>query len=600
MKINRLSLQNFKGIRDLTITFADKTNIYGNNGTGKTTIYDAWLWLLFDKDHNNRKDFEIKPIQQNGEPVHNVETSVEASLIIDGAEYAFKKVFKEKWTKKRGSAQQEFTGHTVNYHINGVPKKKTEYTTAINNITKEDIFKILSNPLYFNEQLGWQERRSTLLKISGLSKTDVDFAQDSPEFSALVDVFKKYTPDDYKKMLMSERKRINDEIKSIPVRIDELTKSVFDLPNTDLSGLFEQLKTLKKQRADLQSQPAINPLDAEIQKLQEIVKQKEQDRERRIRELRLSTEDLQVLQTKLTGIESSIKYMDDKINNLRKQWFEENNKTYIADNNCPCCGQPLPEDKIKEAQEQFNLQKAERLKSITEEGKRLSEQIQDMKKRQTELQEKIQKAEAVQKQIEEIKNKETEEIAQMSALEQQKAESKANQQVNTNDAKIEALTAQIEAIEKDIAKIKAADNVKKRIAELEQQEKEYARLFAENEDKLNLLEKFTSWKIGLIEQSINSKFKLVKFKLFNTQINGGIEETCETTIDGVPYRNLNHGKQINAGLDIIRTLQDFFKVEVPIFIDNRESITAIEDMNGTQIINLIVSENDKKLRIEEN
>lgn len=601
MKLKRMSLQNFKGLKDLTINFSNKTNILGDNATGKTTIYDAWLWLLFDKDSNNKKDFEIKPIK-NSETVHNLETIVEAETEIDETEYILKKVFKEKWTKKRGEAQAAFTGHTTNYYINGVPKKKLEYQTAINNIISEDIFKTLSSVTYFNEHLSWQERRSILLSISGLESKDLEIAQDTPEFRSLIAIFKDYTTDDYKKMLLSTRKKLNEDIKSIPIRIDELTKGIDDNNiNEDEQSIEEKLIALKRSRLGLQNIPISveeSPEKARIDELVKIVLEKEAQKEQKIRDLKKGVRDVYLMQDEFSGFAASINKITDKISELRQSWYNENEKTANTSGKCSCCGQSLPEDKIQESIEQFNLQKAEHLKKITDEGKKLAEQLTVLQHKKDEVRVEIDMATAIGMKVKEIANEPIAENDEITSLRASIIKGDTNRQVNPNNSKIDALTAQIETLEVALAKISAYKSTKNRISELEAKEKELALLFAENEDKINLLDKFITYKIGMIESSVNDKFSLVKFKLFNVQINGGIEETCETMIDGVPYKNLNSASTINAGLDVIKTLQTYYKKQVPVFVDNAESINDLLDMDDTQVIRLIVSR-DKKLRIEE-
>ena len=128
IRLQRLTLSNFKGIKSLELDLAGhNASIYGANATGKTTIYDAFLWLLFDKDSQNKSAFNIKTLDESGEPLHGLDHEVEAVLSVDGQELTLKKSYKEKWTKRRGSATAEFTGHTTDYYIDGVPVKKSEY-----------------------------------------------------------------------------------------------------------------------------------------------------------------------------------------------------------------------------------------------------------------------------------------------------------------------------------------------------------------------------------------------------------------------------------------------------------------------------------------
>ena len=165
VKLKKLTLKNFKGIKEKEVIFSDKTNISGDNATGKTTIFDAYSWLLWGKDSLSRKDYEIKPYDENNNVVHNLESTVEGVFDIDGKETTFTRVFKEVWTKKRGSNNETFTGHTTDFYINEVPKKKKEYEERIGEFVSEDEFNLLSNPRYFNEILDKKERRKILLSL---------------------------------------------------------------------------------------------------------------------------------------------------------------------------------------------------------------------------------------------------------------------------------------------------------------------------------------------------------------------------------------------------------------------------------------------------
>ena len=220
IKIIELSLRNFKGIKELKLTPKRKDMyIYGKNEAGKTTIMDAFIWLLFDKDSSNNSNFSIKTLNGEGNPIHMLEHEVLAKLSVDEKEIELQKIYKEKWTKKRGQANSELTGHTTDYFINGVPKKKSEYTDYLSNIISEDLFKILTNPLYFNEKLKWQDRREIALKICG-DIDDAEVIRKGEKLKPLRELLSEKTLQDLKAEMAAKRKKLNDELKSIPVRID--------------------------------------------------------------------------------------------------------------------------------------------------------------------------------------------------------------------------------------------------------------------------------------------------------------------------------------------------------------------------------------------
>ena len=593
MNLERLKIKNFKGIEDLSIKFFPKTNIYGDNAVGKTTVYDAWLWLLFGKDSQNKTDFEIKPIR-NGQVIHNVETSVEAVIRLDGKEYTFKKIFKEKWTKKRGQATAEFTGHTTDHYINGVPRKKSEYTDAINNIIDEKKFKILSSVTYFNEILDWKERRQVLFELSSIDQTDSKLAENLG-FNELAKSLNDYTIDDYKKMLTSSRKKINDELKSIPIRIDELNNSLQEVE--DVQPLKKALETLKKQRADLMMQPAKNPIDEQITKLQQKIDAENQRRREMVAKLQ-PKKSSESVSAEIKMLTDDISALEKQIEQKRQEWFKEDSKQPTLNDTCPCCGQALPPDYIDKAVAEFNKNKSEKLSSISAEGKRLAALRDEKEKQLDSLRKELIAIENAEKEIEAILTADIPELQEIQALLQQKEQEQGNSSNLEKQAQIEALTLQIEQLEERIAKAKAAKEIKQRITELEKQEKELAVKFAEIEDKLNEADKFIAKKVEMIEKQVASNFEIARFKLFDIQINGGINETCETVVNGIPYRNLNNAAKINVGLDIIKTLQKHYGITIPVFIDNAESVNKLIDMGDTQVIRLIVSKN-KELVIEE-
>ena len=247
IKIKTLKLENFKGIKDLTIDFKDTTNIYGDNAVGKTTIFDAYSWLLWDKDSLNRKDFAIKPYDKNGDEIHNLESIVEGDFVFDDTDLTLKKIYKEVWTKKRGSTQAEFTGHTTDYYVNSVPVKKKEYNERIESVLSEDNFNLLSNPLYFNQFLVKTERREILLSLIEEVKPEDIIAKNKD----LEDLdLENYTVDELKKIAKDSAKKINKDNESIPARIDELDKS--KIHDIDFDALeFRKRSTL----------PAIKEID---------------------------------------------------------------------------------------------------------------------------------------------------------------------------------------------------------------------------------------------------------------------------------------------------------------------------------------------------
>lgn len=598
IKIKTLNLENFKGIKDLTIDFKDTTNIYGDNAVGKTTIFDAYSWLLWDKDSLNRKDFAIKPYGKDGEEVHNLESVVEGDFLFGDTDLNLKKIYKEVWTKKRGSTQAEFTGHTTDYYINAVPVKKKEYNERIESVLSEDNFNLLSNPLYFNQILDKNKRREVILGLIEEVKPEDIIAKNKD----LEDLdLETYTVDELKKIAKDSAKKINKDIESIPARIDELDKSKirdidFDalefrkrstLPAIKeidekladaskmadgMTEITEKITALQKEKSDLTEKYQEELLKVK-NKNNELKIQKEKDNERGLR----TRED--------------IPRIENEIETFRDEWQEVHKEQYQGDFKCPTCGQDLLPDQIEKTMANFNKKKSEKLAEIEKYAGQLKLDLQHANEVISELSNK--KYEYQDLPTEPIRLQEIDK-----ELDEAKSKLSDFSLDNKKDLleKKDSLNADLEEINKKLSLQGQNEKIDERIKELEGQEKELAKAYEEQQRIIYLCEEYTKAYVDLVSDKINDSFDLVKFKLFENQINGGITETCEATFKGVPYSDLNNAAKINAGLDVINSLSDKLDLKVPIFIDNAESVNELIKTD-TQLVRLVVSK-DKELRIE--
>ncbi len=123
-----------------------------------------------------------------------------------------------------------------------------------------------------------------------------------------------------------------------------------------------------------------------------------------------------------------------------------------------------------------------------------------------------------------------------------------------------------------------------------------AAAYEELERQTFLVDQFIVGKVALLEDRLNSKFSLVRWKLFSTLINQGVSECCEATINGVPFSSANTGSQILAGLDIISTLSRHYGIKAPLFLDHRESLTTDPKMDA-QMISLVAVVGVKELEV---
>lgn len=646
MRLLKLVLRNFKGAREFVLeTVGGNVSVWGDNSTGKTTLADAFMWLLFDKDSSNRKDFEIKTLGPDGQPIHGLEHEVEAVLDLEPGRLTLRKVYQEQWTKKRGSATKQFTGHTTDHFVDGVPVSKTEFASRVASIADEGAFRLLTDPLYFNTQLHWQKRREILLQVCG-DVSDAEVIASSPDLAGLPEILGNRTLEQHRKVIAARRSEINQELDRIPVRIDEARRSI---PETagNATVLQAQVNSLRARRQEIEAESIriqsggeaaelnkrLREIDSALLDLQhrqraqtdEAVQEARQRAAGITREVDSRTLQARRLRAEIAEDQLQISKLQTRIEELRQEWFSVDGQQPVLsiDEVCPTCGQDLPADQVTAAREKaaadHNARKAKRLEEITAEGKRLADQVAALQQRIATNAKAAEAAEQaavdMQRQAAEIQQ----EIARLQAstpapeadpearrlqAERQQIEQQLHelQEGNTGArlriaSRMQELDEQIAAVEADLGRIAQRERGLKRIEELEADERRLAAEFEELERQLYLTEQFIRSKVQLLESRINSRFQLARFKLFDQQVNGGITEVCETTVGGVPYSSLNNGARVQVGLDIIRTLQGHYGLRAPVWIDNRESVTAIPEMD-CQVISLIVSERDTALRVE--
>ena len=639
IKMYDLKLKNFKGIKELEINFDGKdANIYGQNATGKTTIFDAFKWLFFDKDSNDRKDFNIKTLDVNNKPIHFLEHEVEATLIIDGQDMNFKKMLQEKWVKRRGQEQQEFSGHETSYWIDEVPVKKKDYEEKINNLIPENLFKLITDPLFFNNQMSWKERRELLINISGSNITDEMILDSDAKFNLLKENLGGRKIDDYKKVLASKIKELNNDKEKIPIRIDELTKTLItdhDINYEDLEKeknmCNEELQKIDLEMTDIQARAKENMKKAdqlaiaknELNNLK-FKLEVEHSQKYSSETINLNNEKT-LLESKLRNIEKeyeerglSIDQDKKRKEELYKKWDEVNNLKLEFDPNsfiCPTCKREYETDKKEEIKKEFetnlNNHKESQKQVINKEGQAINARITDNEQVRTNLQAEIietnKRLEEIRARLEDIAKQPIEnfditslpqykeKIKEVEDLEE-KVRNLASEDTTELQTKKSNILEQINNIDKQLNERTVQEKTKLRIEELEKEEENISQRIQELESQEYQIEEFTKTKVELLENAINSNFEIVRFRLFDTQINGGLVECCDTLVNGVPYSDVNNAHKIIAGLDIIKALSKFYNTTAPIFIDNRESINKLCEID-TQIISLVVTQ-DPKLRIE--
>lgn len=645
--LKKLTLRNFKGMVLFEKDFNPKEVIIrGANATGKTTIMDGFTFALFGKDSEDHKDFNIKTLDQMGEPIHYLDHEAEVILTVDDQEMTIKRVFKENWVKPRGTTETVLKGHETTYFINDVPMTMREFTSKIEAVCPESTFKLLTNPLYF-PNMPWAEQRSMLFKIAGpLSDDDFNY---SNEIKEMLSNLKGKTVEGYKKEIAASLKKIKEQKDEIPVRIDEVKRET--PKEQDWTSIEKEIEDKRKALTEIDEQ--ISNAASEIQKSGE----RARDLQNQINEKmnrRQSIEFDARYQANKAGEEAKMKFneLTDTIRNKVKElenlnnvgvalteegrrlaeerekklaeWHKINAEEMQIDENkfiCPTCKRELPEDDIEQKradmQKAFNDDKALRLADNVKAGREIATKIEANKQfyesnasAMVAIEEGM---EFLKKSRQEAENNLPKDVISIAPILASHEEyNRLEKEINDLKSQVAAGPVKVDLTEYnekkktlqdaiDALKITLTDRTTiikntKRVQELIEEQSTLSQKEADLEKMQDTITAYNKTRVEVIEGRVNGKFKIVRFKLFNQQINGGEEETCEATVGGVPFSDLNSARKTQAGLDIINVIGDFFNFHAPIFIDNRESITEIPPMKS-QVISLYVDPEYKELYV---
>ena len=217
--IQRLTLANFKGCHSLTLDFQGRDcSIYGDNATGKTTVYDAFCWLLFGKDSSGAAKFDIKPLDETGAVAdHGAETSVEAILSVDGQEVTLKRTYFELWSKKRGNKEASFDGHSSGFYFNGLPMAKNEFSSRVAQLCDENSFRTLTDLRWFCAGESETNRRAALFDLVE-DVSDEDVLASDQAFAPLTDALGGLTVEEAKAAYQKQRRNFQTKAKTTPAR----------------------------------------------------------------------------------------------------------------------------------------------------------------------------------------------------------------------------------------------------------------------------------------------------------------------------------------------------------------------------------------------
>lgn len=638
IKIVRLELENFKCHRHLRLDFGGRdVTIYGDNAAGKTSVYDALTWLLFGKDSagNGEKNIEIKPLDGTGAVAdHQAITSVEAELVVGGETVMLKRTYREVWGTKRGSSEAVYEGNTSEYFVDGVPCKKYTFDEKIKTLVPEELFRLLTAVDHFAATLPWQKRRGLLFDIAG-SMTDRDIMATDSRFVPLMDAMGKLGIDDYKKKLLAEKKGFSGVKNETPARISECQKTISDLQCLDFEGAKATAATMEAKQKELSAQmialdhnAAADAKRLEIREAQLSLDQVNMENTAyraqqaaqgpnpdNIRhQITMEKARLYSAETLLAHKRGEVAAYDRAVDGLREEWIRINSESF-AGGGCPTCGQDLPLDQLQKAVAGFEEQKQHRLQEITRSAELQKQAKANVEQNIRDTENEIREREEHISQMEQVCESAVAAVVEPTDMpgyaesvaaararvnrletELQQLMSGTAQTKNQLSSQLTEIAGKLRDAHEIVAKESVLRYARQRIEDLQEEARNAAAALEVIEKMLYLVEEFTRHKARYVENGVNSLFEIARFRLFREQANGGLEERCDVVFGGVPYMGLNNGAKINVGIDIINTLSRHYGVTVPLFVDNAESITRLREC-GAQVIRLVVSEQDKELRM---
>ena len=584
IRIKRIELENFKCFRTKILKLdRDITVIRGRNGEGKTTIADAILWCLFGKNTMGQSDFAIKT-KEDGVEIPHLDHSVELFLEADG-EYSIKRTLKETWVKKRGSNAQVLKNNTTEYMINGEVLTATDFKKKINALIPEDIFRIVTNPLYF-PSLKWQEQRAFLSTLAGDVEDDLSDNED------LLELSKKLEQNNedivaYRKHLSYRIKEVKEKIKQIPVRLEEQHKALpepqdWDKLQAEYEILIEKSKGVSGQILTIKSG---NGGDFEKERIRQQLKsvdkgidEIEERATKTIREARAELDSkINVARAKFSEITRNKADLDSKImsydslmnrcnetleqceqdaDEIRRLWAE-NNKKFDASTittTCPTCGQYLPDSQIQEKIEQMRTnynknqegvkqglrERAEKVKKLKADTEKQLEELKAQK--DADLETALRLKNELNAQHKELVDLEHTPIGtfedmligdkEYSALLTKKKElqnqfesagmdDKTSDELTNLEKEYLELQNKIDETSKKLVSKVQYDRICGLIDGIKEDQKVYVSTLTKLEQEEDIAKMYQDRQNAILEENINKHFELVKWKMFRTVNNGG-------------------------------------------------------------------------------
>ena len=646
MLLLKLTLENFKGHGLRAVEFSPTiTRVYGANGTGKTSLFDSFCWMLWAKDSDDRTQsgnvsfYPFDPDKQ-GEVLHNVVVKVEAVVEIDGVQHVLCRTMQEKWTTPNGTELPRFTGNETKLYIDGLAVKANQFDAFVKENINPEMFKLTSNPRYF-PTLHWKEQRRILMELVGdISNDDVLAADASLE--PLRNELASRKPEDCKKLWQQQQKAAVKDLEKTVLLINENRKHLPQIENeADVKAeleaqrlvLMKPLEKAMQEKADILSGTAISKKQAEAKVLEsklDVIRAEQREKIAAVRkpfdeqiaaleaEAKTAAETVKPYRQTVVNLDNAIRENEEKLKVLQDSWQAVDAEEF--NDICPCCHRPYPPEQIADQRAAFNRSKAERLEKIEADGNALFDKNEENKAQRDAAMKEVQRLSKLDLEMpdkrSEIMKQREEAVQALPPMENRQDWFEASEdlkRINHEieelhiDVKLKLMDAEkaIESAQKPVgdidvrlAEIKAAEATRALITDYTKQQQTLREQHDELALKLSLIKKYDEIKAVMTTEKVKAILPGMDFKLFNyNNTNEGYTETCELVKDGKPYANLSNGEKIAVGCELIAAISKHYGVSNPVWIDNAEATTKHLETNGQAIL-LRVSAADAELRIE--
>jgi len=646
MYLSGMELKNFKCFPHLVVEFGKKTKVTGDNEKGKSTLLEGFTWLFFSRCGNSSKIEYPKPIVDGK---LQRKTDIFASAVVDGV--SFSRTVKENWNTVKGRSQEEFKGHSSTYEIDGLPVSQKEFTRRVNGMFGDiELFKILSKVDAFIN-LDWKKRRAFLMENEGdqLKEKSEEIAKVKSRMSLLKKSSQEYGPRiDELNNSIEKVEFDSKELASYKIKLQNSQNEKAAIENGgEFSVIKDSISNKQIEKNDINNQIGIDnqaqlniynsesiELSNKLINLQQEAqdnKDLESSEKNKGRQEALRLKDR--IQTNINNEKRNLGVARSELNdhlelrsNLRRLWDQEKASEYNGETSCPTCKRELPAEKVEAAKASFNLNRSTELENITSRGIALTAKIiasEDLISAiglgiatlESEL-ESVVIPELItlentpeSEEIKDLKNKiknppaftpvvnpERQERVNVLTKEIEELQTQLDNKHSAYSSKIEKIDEDIQCFEEAIESLvelqekqRQNDTTTSRISELHEEQLQNGQNIADCENDLFRLEDEIKGIIEKTESSLNSRFSFTNWKLFETQVNGGIAPCCIPVVDGIEYEKLNTAMKMNCGIDIINTISREKGVNFPLFIDNAECNTNIESTDS-QTIKLYVVE----------